>query len=444
VHPDRVFFEAFSQDGSAYGLLVVDRSELEEDGEVVCGTTNVDFTAWLHGALGDMRSRRTTTLGVEAGGVEVRTEEAGGRFEQKVDLPESWVRGFLEVSSAMAFPGTRIEAKPVDVLSAIRFLQQNKAKVSPRAIRYELLPDRDAEMVLEPWEKRVTLAGAEHSHVEPRTIRTWGRRRLRLIEPLLPYADRVEIYLKGRAMPSFYAVVMPGYTFVLGLSGWTGNRMTEHAGFATPAPVDEPLVRDALTHLRERTALTVAELAALGGWEKPVATAALDRLVRRGRAIFDLRSRAYRHRELFQTPIDESSLFPPDDRAVEAERWIREGGVRVENVAVRETRKVRSFKLDGAKIHREIVHRDWVLSGEVADQPQVEAVVSEEGRILFGKCGCERFREHMLSKGPCAHLVALDRASAASRQDLPTSVDAPEPATPRHEGLDDAEEDSDG
>ena len=37
----------------------------------------------------------------------------------------------------------------------------------------------------------------------------------------MPYADVVDVYLKGRALPSFYAVKLPGVTFLLGLSGWT-------------------------------------------------------------------------------------------------------------------------------------------------------------------------------------------------------------------------------
>ena len=85
VHPDRVFFEAFSQDQSAYGLVVLDRAIFAPEGEVICGTTNVDFTSWLWAALAEMRSRRETWFRIGAEGFEVRTEQAGGRFERKVD-----------------------------------------------------------------------------------------------------------------------------------------------------------------------------------------------------------------------------------------------------------------------------------------------------------------------------------------------------------------------
>jgi len=38
------------------------------------------------------------------------------------------------------------------------------------------------------------LRGAEHHYTEQRTIRTWGRRRLKLIEPLLPFATNHPAY----------------------------------------------------------------------------------------------------------------------------------------------------------------------------------------------------------------------------------------------------------
>jgi len=200
IHPDRLFFEAFSQDQSVYAMVVVNPEMFVTEGEVVHGTTNVDFSAWLWGALNELRSSRETWLRIGAQGFEVKTKRAGGRFEKKVDLPDPWVRGFLQVSGAMAMPGTRLTVKPADLLAAIRFLRYTKAKVSPRALRYEFTPGDDARIVLEPWEHVVRLRGAEHNYSEPRTIRTWGRRRLNLIEPLLPFATSVDIYLKGRGL----------------------------------------------------------------------------------------------------------------------------------------------------------------------------------------------------------------------------------------------------
>src|SRR5215813_10132261 len=82
--------------------------------------------------------------------------------------------------------GTCVTARPVDLLAAISFLQLNRSNAAPRALRYEFEPDQPARLVLEPWEQVIPLKGTEHNYQEKRVIRTWGRRRLHLLEPLLP------------------------------------------------------------------------------------------------------------------------------------------------------------------------------------------------------------------------------------------------------------------
>lgn len=426
VHDDRLFFEAFSQDQSVYGLVIVDRTIFEAEADVQTGTTNIDFTAWLWAALGEMRSSRDTWLRIESGGFEVATTAAGGRYEAKVEIPEPWVRGFLQLQEAMAFPGTRLEVKPVDLLAAIRFLRFTKAKVSPRALRYELTPGADARIVLEPWEKVVPLRGAAHNYDRERIIRTWGRRRLRLIEPLLPFAESVDIYLKGRALPSFYSVKLPGVTFVLGLSGFTDSKWTGSAGFdlLSGGAVDEQLVDRAVAAVEKAQVISALDLGRTVGVNAEDATKVLIRLCRRGRVMYDVETRKYRHRELFEFPIDEAKFYPPDERSEAARAMVERKQVRVTTAAPRETRKVRRLKTPDGPVDRVIIYREWLVVGEVADQKQVEIVVNDVGRIIFGTCTCAFFAEHILNQGPCAHMVALYASSEEQRRDLPSSVTA--------------------
>ena len=426
VHPDRLFFEAFSQDQSAYGCLICEPEVFEPEGEVVHGTTNIDFTAWLWGALGELRSSRETTLRIGARGMGVKTAGAGGRFEKKVDLPDDWVRGFLQTQAAMAMPGTRITVQPVDLLSAIRYIRYTRAKVSPRALRFELEPGEDARLVLEPWEHVVPLVGAQHNYSEPKTTRVWGRRRLELIEGLLPFADRVDIYLKGRALPSFYAVKLPGMTFVLGMTGWSGSQFTSSGGFdllAEAARADDAQLEPALELLRARHHLSVAELAAQLDTGEQQAAGLLVRLCRRGQAMFDVEARDYRHRELFRKPIDEDELFPPDRRRELSEEMLAAGQVEISSCEVEETTKVRRFKnpQSSEPIVRKVVYRDWRVRGRAGGAEPVEIVVGDRGSIIFGRCTCAFFEEHLLNQGPCEHMLALFAASRERRVDAATS-----------------------
>ncbi|MEW6157560.1 MAG: SWIM zinc finger family protein [Verrucomicrobiota bacterium] len=426
VHPDRLFFEAFSQDQSVYAMVVLNPEMFATEGEVVTGTTNVDFTAWLWSALNELRSSRETWLRVGAEGFEVKTKGAGGRFERKVDLPDQWVRGFLQVTGAMAMPGTRLTVRPADLLAAIRFLRYTKAKLSPRAMRYEFTPGEHARLVLEPWEHVVPLRGAEHHYAEPRVIRTWGRRRLNLIEPLLPFATSVDIYLKGRGLPSFYAVKLPEMTFVLGLTGWSGQSWTEAAGFdllGDPAPVPPEVIQQVHQHLAKCFHAAPKELAAALRQDLEVIWRASERLCRQGRAMCDVETRSFRHRELFEQPIDEAKFFPPDERVEKARVLLARNAVGFARCEPQETRKTKKLKTPDGPITREIVFRDWCVNGQVASE-KTEIVVGDAGRIIFGTCTCAFFQDHLLGKGPCEHMIALFKASADGRKDLPTSTPA--------------------
>jgi hypothetical protein len=285
------------------------------------------------------------------------------------------------------------------------------------------------------------LEGAEHNYTEPKTTRVWGRRRLKLIEGLLPFAEGVDIYLKGRALPSFYAVKLPGMTFLLGLTGWSGSGFTGTGGFdllADAVAANDALLEPALSLLRERQHASVDEVAAALRIDKAPASRVLVRLCRQGRIMFDVETRRYRHRELFETPADEAIYFPPDRRQELAGALISEGRVRVVSCVAEETKKVRSFRDPSTgeakeKIVREITYRDWRVIGVAGDQDPVEVVVNDTGRIIFGRCTCPHFAEHLMYQGPCEHMLALFKASEGQRADRPSSApfDGPSQSTTR-------------
>lgn len=429
VHEDRIFFEAFSQDQSAYAQVRLDPALFAPDGEVVHGTTNVDFTAWLWAALAELRSHRETWFRIDASGFEVTTAGAGGRFEQKVEIPDPWVRGFLALQDGMAMPGTRLNCRPVDVLAAIRFLRYERSRLSPKALRYEFEPGEEAKMILEPWEEVIPLRGTEHDYEEARTIRTWGRRRLCLLEPLLPFAESVDIYLKGRAQPSFYIVNLPGIQFLLGLSGWSATEWSKPGGLSLLGGLREPdpgLKERASATLKKQVTISSRKLAGVIGCDLPAANQALRYLCREGSAIYDLDTRVFRHRELFEETPDMEKLFPPDLRSERARQFIESGKVECHTCEIEETTSVKKLHMPEGKMLREIVYRDWKVEGKVADQEEVLIKVNDHGKVIFGSCGCDFFRENILNLGPCEHMLALFEFTAERRVDRATSREASE------------------
>ena len=104
VHPDEMFFECFSEDESSYGKLSCSHNVFTNVSDKAFGTTNIDYSDGLYEEFQKIRSYKRTTLAIDPGGFAVKTGDDEGFDEKKIDLPDSWVRGFLQVSSAMTMP----------------------------------------------------------------------------------------------------------------------------------------------------------------------------------------------------------------------------------------------------------------------------------------------------------------------------------------------------
>src|SRR5690606_9850228 len=100
IHPDEAFFECFSQDESTYGRLGAGYEVFKNVKEFACGTTNIDYSAELYDEFQKIRRYKTTQFQVDPSGFELQPTGEDEFKEMKIDLPDSWVRGFLQVSSA--------------------------------------------------------------------------------------------------------------------------------------------------------------------------------------------------------------------------------------------------------------------------------------------------------------------------------------------------------
>ncbi len=417
VHPDEVAFEAFSKDESTYARLAAHYELFDRIDEFHCGTTNIDFSIRLHGELERMRSYRRTRFDIDPSGFTVAIEGGTGHVEKKIDLPESWVMGFLQVHSAMSLGLTRFRMAPVDLYNIVRFLRRHRAKTSPRALRYELEPGRRVRAVLEPWEYVIELSPvATYEGPKPVTVRTWGRDRLRTLARMIPACRTIDVYLAGFGLPSIYVLDLGPLRFTLGLSGWTDNDWA--AGTAkfdllarrlAVAPIELTRTYEAIRSLRRGSDTEVAQAAGLGV-EK--ARSALSSLCQMGRAMFDLAGGVYRHRDLFLEPFS----------AQEAAKLVKSPAP--SNAQEAAARKI--FDLGGIRIiARRPVSTGYKLSGSSRDDdgPRVRPLlhVDQEGRIIEGSCTCTFYKKHQLTHGPCEHILALRLAhmSRLEQEDVP-------------------------
>ena len=408
VHPDATIFEVFSRDESSYARVTVPASKLQTMGETIYGTTNVDFSARLADELRRVRDYRPAFLGVGGEGVSIQTT-AGQQFEKKIDLPPSWVRGFLQVQSAASLPGVEVMLSSGTVAEILLALRKQREKASPRSLRFHLVPGEKPRIEIEPWnvviqEQEYCFAGESAEE-----IRVWGRRRLFSLETLLPHAEQVKVKLLGTGMPSYWSVECKEHRFDLGLSGWTENDWSAAARFDLLASTKEVSAGDievAASRLEKALKITPPELTDISDLSRESAASALQALCREGRAMFDIVSGEYRWRKLLAFPVPAS---PEDKKLASARRWIGEGNVKCEELKPAQiTEFLQRHAQSGARLFGARVKTEGGVF-----EPTVG--LNEDGRATFAQCTCGEFKRDKLRRGPCAHILAT---SALASQKL--------------------------
>lgn len=392
IHPDELFFECFSQDESSYGKLGCNYNVFKAINEYECGTTNIDYSAALYNEFQKIRNYKSTEFKVDPSGFEVATEGEDTYKEVKIDLPESWVRGFLQVSSAMTLPSATFDLHPMDVYNLLFMLKRYKAKVSPRALKFQLTPGQPIEVIFEPWNYTVKCHRSIYKGKEARAIRTWGRRRLLTLERLIPISKKFSVTLLGDGLPSFYIADLGDMNFTLGLSGWTANDWSNKSEFDLLAPrlkISEVNI-EAVWHALAKVWLATPEaLSKATNLNAEEVAGALQILVQAGKVVYDLNSLVYRRRELSKDALDIRALrFNSEQEALASDL----------------------LAANQVKIHTSINDEEGrVIMGKVFTANETEEVtlhLDTNQKIKKGTCTCAFFKENKLKK-PCEHILAI-------------------------------------
>ena len=394
AHPDQLFFECFSDDASSYGCLAVDHDRFKSLGEYACGTTNIDYSAALYDEFSKIRSYKTTTFEVDPSGFAVETQNEDDYKEVKIDLPESWVRGFLQVNAAMALDMTMIDLTPTDLHNILFYLRRHKETKGPRSLRFLLDPGQPIRILVEPWSYELVCDRSIYTGSSAQEIRIWGRRRLHQLERLLPIARKVTIGLLGTGLPSFYVVDLDGMTFTLGLSGWTANDWSQAGNFDLLAPrsdVDVLTSQTVFKTLGDEWLMNPDAMARSLSLDRKQVLGALGIYAQAGRVFYDMAKGVYRLRELSRDPLPIDQLRFSNPREEQAVEMVGAGKAAIKSA----TKSARG---------------DLNLAGTVQDRNhsfQVTLTIDNDERLTEATCQCNFHQQNKLRKGPCEHILAL-------------------------------------
>jgi hypothetical protein len=399
VHPDEVFFECFSQDESSYAKLSASYNVFKEINDFKCGTTNIDYSAALYNEFQKIRDYKETDFKIDPSGFSVQTLQEELFHEVKIDLPDSWVRGFLQVSAAMTLPAVSFDLHPMDVYNFCLWMRRFKEKTGPRSIRYMLEPGKPVRAIFEPWNQEIVCARSIYQGQQRREIRVWGRRRLLILERLIPVAKKFTVHLAGTGLPSFYIADLGDLQFTLGLSGWTANDWSHAGQFDLMAPraiVDDKAKQRTYAFLKSKWMATPEAIVTGTGLDKATVLGALGIYVQAGKVILDLHTGLYRLRELSRDPLPLEALRFANPLEEAASKWVEEQKVQF--------------------TAQEITGVGLQLSGYVASNARTTyhpvIIIDTDERMSEAHCDCYHFQMNKLYKGPCEHMLALRMAYA--------------------------------
>lgn len=404
VHPDGVLFEVFSKDEGAYAVLRLDREVIEAESEPTYGTTNIDFSQALISGVLQMRSYRRTKLSIGPEEVGVATESAPEVIEKAIRVPDTWLRGLLQVQSASSLPMDSFRLLPIDLYNALRQLRMHAdIKGKRRGLRFELVPGEPPRIVLEPWDHVLISGAGPYQGRSTRVVRVWGRRRLKLLARFLAMAESIDVHVLGSGLPSFWVLRGGEFTLTLGLTGFTSASWSQAISFDLLLPRKSARstaeLDKVLAHLGKSWKGGFDELAKATKLSPSDLREALQVGCQHGRIMYDLAEKVYRLRPLVDAPIDMAKLEYRNPREKKAHDLIdRKGAVAVvgENRVAGE-----GLEVIGKVVDRED-DRDY--------RPKL--LINEEGQVGKAECTCPAFRKQGLQHGPCPHLIALRLAYA--------------------------------
>ncbi|QEG40490.1 hypothetical protein [Roseimaritima ulvae] len=405
VHPDQVFFEVFSKDEGTYANLSIDMDAFEVNGDPVYGTTNIDFSEALFDSIQRFRSYRETRLTIGQQAVQVQTDEHQ-TLEKQIKIPDSWLRGFLQVQSSALLPGDHFKLAPIDLYNVLRQLRMHADRRGKRrGLRVELVPGERPRIVLEPWETVIETSAQIYQGRQAKVIRLWGRRRLMLLQRMLPMIDEVEVHVMGSGLPSFWVLRAGTITMTVGLTGFTAANWSAAVQFDLLLPretQDGAPLKKIVNHLSKQW---FADRDALGKATKLKGSDLIEPLqsgCQQGQLMYDLPHDRFRLRPLTNEPLDMERLEFRSSR----ERLAFDLVNRRDAVTITTENRIHGTGI-------EIIGKAVIKEDKREYRPQM--LLTDEGFVSRAECTCNPFRQQGLKAGPCTCLIGL-RLARAIRQ----------------------------
>lgn len=357
---ERLRFEGFSHCAGVYARIDVLPEGL--DGEFLeNGTTNVDFNQPMITELGSIRPNEEIMLSV--GQKEVGLYKGESKIiERKVPLPAKWIKGLGTVQVYLSESEKRHTFNKIQTQQLFRGMPKGVVKSD-----YYLIV-RGNKPVFSPVKSADSVC-------------IGGLHRLRLLEPLLPYIDGLQVFAYANMQSTTWQLNMGNIrlSFSLSRECWRG--------FSGEGAVLDSLISDVPDEWIDALdkyayanqsfnpgRLTLEENIRFDNVKNST-----GRLAAMGLLGYDLNDREFFYRRL---PFKLSRIIGLNPRIKNAEKLIEDGKVEILNNNKERT----EARVRGTGVHHTVI-------------------IQEEKE----RCTCEWFSKYQGERGPCKHVLAVKK-----------------------------------
>ncbi len=356
----RLRFEGFSHCAGVYARLDVLPDGLH--GEFLeNGTTNVDFNQSMITALGSIRLNEKIMLSVGEKELGLYKEEEKV-VERKVPLPVKWIKGLSTVQIYLSESEKLYCFNKIQTLQLFRGIPKGPIKsdyyLIIRGKRPMFSPVKSADAVC-----------------------IGGLHRLRLLEPLLPYIDQMQVFPHAHMQSTTWQLCMGNLRFSFSVSreAWRG--------FSGEGAVLNSLIDD----IPDECIDALDKYAYANQSFNPSAFALNEsislektgnltgKLAAMGLLGYDLDENGFFYRRL---PFKLSRVVGLNPRMKNAEKLIAEGKVEILNKNAART----EARVEGTGVHHTVI------------------IENDKER-----CTCEWFSKYQDERGPCKHVLAVKK-----------------------------------
>lgn len=387
VQEKSTYFEAFSQDESVYVVVELPHEQLEDSSQIRLGTTNIDFGLHLEREFSRIRHYRPLTLTIGKQSVSISTDVSQA-IEKKIELPESWIEGLVQVSAAQILPATKLNLSPMFVGQIISKLESIRERTGPRSLKFKLSLRQPIKVIIEPWGIELIDFNNYPDVSSDLEIRIWGRRRLSLLKQLLSTADSVTVSLLGDGMPSFWTVRNSDIKTTFGFSGWNSLDWSKKIQFSALLPIENfehSVIENALTLIKSTQRVDFDQIVKSLNLKPTQALALVQNLAFNGKVMYLADEDRYVYRELVPGWQPDRNLGLEERRGIE----------------------FANQKDYFSSINRTIMENKFIAEAKTKNGLATIIHRDQDLRIIYAQCSCSYFSFNKLRLGPCRHIVAL-------------------------------------